>query len=35
MNGDRHGHPAAETIARILVNDPERQNTFYFTSPNH
>jgi hypothetical protein len=23
-NGDRHSHPDAETIARILVNDPDR-----------
>lgn len=29
-NGDRHAHPDAETIARILVNDPNRPKTLYF-----
>lgn len=29
-NGDRHSHPDAETIARILVNDPDRPKTLYF-----
>jgi hypothetical protein len=26
----RHGHPHPETIARILVNDPDRMKTLYF-----
>ncbi|MEV4610725.1 hypothetical protein MRBLMR1_005862 [Neorhizobium sp. LMR1-1-1.1] len=25
-----HGHPHPETVARILVNDPERQKSLYF-----
>lgn len=29
-NGDRHGHPDPETIARILVADAERMKTLYF-----
>lgn len=29
-DGSRHGHPDAETIARILVADPDRQKTLIF-----
>ena len=29
-NGARHSHPDGETIARILVTDPERRKTLYF-----
>ncbi len=29
-NGTRHGHPDAETIARILVNDPQRPKKLVF-----
>ncbi|MGJ4858663.1 hypothetical protein ACN6KF_004664 [Labrys sp. La1] len=35
-DGSRHDHPDAETIARILTHDPERQKTliFNFRQPN-
>lgn len=29
-DGSRHGHPDAETIARILKNDPDRRKTLVF-----
>jgi len=29
-DGSRHGHPDAETIARILIADPDRQKTLIF-----
>ena len=29
-DGTKHGHPNPETMARIFINDPERQKTLYF-----
>lgn len=31
-DGSRHGHPDAEAIARILVNDPARPKVLYFNT---
>jgi beta-lactamase superfamily II metal-dependent hydrolase len=29
-DGTKHNHPDRETVARILMNDPQRPKTFYF-----